>query len=92
MISKIVLVLYSRQFATCNSAPHGQNGRHFADDLFRWIFLNETFCILIPISLKFVPNGPMDNYLSFSLDNDRIGDKPLSESMLTRFTDAYMQY
>ena len=25
----------------------GQNGRHFADDTFRYIFVNEKFCILI---------------------------------------------
>ena len=45
--------------ATCgiNSAPPGQNGCHFADDIFRCIFMNERFCILIKISLKFVPKG-----------------------------------
>ena len=41
--------------------PPGQNGRHFADDIFRSVFVNETFCILIRISLKFVPKGPIDN-------------------------------
>ena len=40
-----------------NSSPHGQNGRHFA----RCIFVNEKFCILIKISLNFVPEGPIDN-------------------------------
>ena len=44
-----------------NSSPPGQNGRHFTDDIFRCIFVNEKFCILIKISLKFVPNGPTDN-------------------------------
>ena len=39
----------------------GQNGRYFADDIFRCILANEKFCILIEISLKFVPNGPIDN-------------------------------
>ena len=29
-----------------NSSPPGQNGRHFAGDIFRCIFVNETFCIL----------------------------------------------
>ena len=38
-----------------------QNGRHFADDIFRCIFVNEKFCILIKISLKFVPKDPIDN-------------------------------
>ena len=44
-----------------NSSPPGQIGRHFADDIFRCIFWNERFCILIKISLKFVPKGPIDN-------------------------------
>ena len=38
-----------------NSSLPGQNGRHFTDDIFRCIFLNETICISIQISLKFVP-------------------------------------
>ena len=32
-----------------------------ADDIFRCIFMNENFCILIKSSLKFVPKGPIDN-------------------------------
>ena len=32
-----------------------------ADAIFICIFVNETFCILIEISLKFAPNGPIDN-------------------------------
>ena len=43
-----------------NSFPPGQNGRLFTDDIFRCIFVNETFCILVKISLKFVPKGPID--------------------------------
>ena len=43
------------------SFPPGQNGRHFADDVFRCIFVNEKFCTLIKISLKFVPKGSIDN-------------------------------
>ena len=34
------------------SSSAGQNGRHFADDVFRCIFVNEKFSILIKISLK----------------------------------------
>ena len=37
------------------------NGRHFPDDIFKCIFLNEKFCILIRISLEFVPKDPMNN-------------------------------
>ena len=44
-----------------NSSPPGKNGHHFADDIFRCIFVNEKICILIKISPKFVPKGPIDN-------------------------------
>ena len=33
----------------------GQNGRHFPDNNFKWIFVNENAWISIKISLKFVP-------------------------------------
>ena len=42
-----------------NSSPSGQNGRQFADVIFSCIFINEKFCILIIISLKLVPKGPI---------------------------------
>ena len=44
-----------------NSSLPGQNGHQFADDIFGYIFVNEKFCILIEISLKFVPKGLIDN-------------------------------
>ena len=43
-----------------NSSPPGQNGPHFTDDILSCIFVNEKFCILIKISLKFIPKGPID--------------------------------
>ena len=33
----------------------------FADDIFECIFVNETFCISIRISLMFVPKGTIDS-------------------------------
>ena len=65
-----------------------------ADNIFKRIFFNENFCILIEISLKFVPKGPIDNNSALVqiMAWRRIGDKPLSEPMLTRFSDAYMQH
>ena len=39
----------------------GQNGRHFPISIFKCIFVNEKFCILIKISMKFVRKGPIDN-------------------------------
>ena len=36
-------------------------GRHFVDDIFKCIFLNENTSISINISLKFVPEGRINN-------------------------------
>ena len=44
-----------------NTLRPRQNGRHFADDIFKWIFLNENAWISIKISLEFVPKVPIDN-------------------------------
>ena len=41
--------------------PPGQNGRHFPDNIFRCIFMNENVWISMKISLNFVPNGSIDN-------------------------------
>ena len=38
-----------------------KNGRHFADDIFKCIFLNENVWIPIKISLNFVPRVPINN-------------------------------
>ena len=43
-----------------NSSHLGQNGRHFADHIFKCIFMNEKICISIRISLKFFPKCPID--------------------------------
>ena len=34
---------------------------NLADDIFKWIFLNDNDWIAIQISLKFVHMGPIDN-------------------------------
>ena len=62
-----------------------QNGRHFADDTFKRIFLKENIRISIKISLKFVPKGPINNIpaLVQIMAWRRRGDKPLSEPMMT---------
>ena len=63
-----------------------QNGRHFADDTFKHIFLNENIRISIKISLKFVPKGPIDNIpkLVQIMAWRRPSDKPFSEPMMVR--------
>ena len=61
-------------------------GRHFADDIFICIFLDENVWIPIKISLKFVPKGPINNIPSLVqiMAWRRPGDKPLSEPMMVR--------
>ena len=61
-----------------------QNGRHFTDDIFKCIFLYEN--AWIPISLKFVPKGPINNIptLVQMMAWRRPGDKPLSGPMMVR--------
>ena len=63
-----------------------QNGHHFPDDIFKFIFLNENAWIPIKISLKFVPQGPINNIpaLVQIMAWRRPGDKPLSEPMMVR--------
>ena len=44
-----------------NTLRPKQNGRYFADDIFKCIFFNENVWIPIKTSLKFVPKGPINN-------------------------------
>ena len=63
-----------------------QNGRHFADDIFKSIFLNENVRILFSISLKLVPKGPNNNNpaLVQIMAWCWPGDKSLPEPMVVR--------
>ena len=67
-----------------NTLRPRQNGRHFADDICKCIFLNENVWISIKISLKFVPKGPINNIPSLVqiMALRRPGNKPLSEAMM----------
>ena len=69
-----------------NTLRPRQNGRHFPDDIFKWIFLNENVWITINISLKLVLRGPIKNIptLVQVMAWRRPGDKPLSEPMMVR--------
>ena len=61
-----------------------QNGCDFPDNIVKCIFLDENCSILIIISLKFVPQGPINTVPSFIQKMARhwSGDKPLSEPMM----------
>ena len=67
-----------------NSLRPRRSRRHFADDIFKRIFLNENEWISIKISLKFVPKSPIDNIppLFQIMAWRRPGAKPLSEPMM----------
>ena len=67
-----------------NTLRPRQNGRYFADDTFKRVFINKNVRISINISLKFVPKGLINNIpaLVQIMAWRRPGDKPLSEPML----------
>ena len=69
-----------------NTLRPRQNGRHFADDIFKCIFLNENVWIPIKISLKFVPQCTINNISALVqiMAWRRPCDKPLSEPMMVR--------
>ena len=67
-----------------NTLRPRQNGRHFPDDIFKCIFLNENLWISNKILLKFVPEGPINNIpaLGLIMACHLAGAKPLSAPML----------
>ena len=67
-----------------NTLRPRQNGRHFTDAIFKCNFVNENVWIPIKISLKFVPESPINNIpaLVQIMAWRRAGDKPLSEPMM----------
>ena len=71
-------------FIAVNTLRPRQNDRHFPDDIFKSIFLNENAWISIKFSLKFVPKGRINNIptLVQIMAWRRLGDKPLSEPMM----------
>ena len=83
-----------------NSSPPGQILANnifkciLANNIFKCIFLNENDRIQIQILLKFVPRSPIDNKpaLAWVMAWHWTGDKPLPESKLTQFPDAYMRH
>ena len=85
-IHKHINVNRSKQNTTIrlNSLRLRQNGRHYTDDIFECIFLNESVWISLEISLKFVPEVRINNIpaLVQIMSWRGPGDKPLSESMM----------
>ena len=71
-----------------------QNGRHFADNIFKCIFLNENVWIAIDISLKFVHWSVKLKIFHIGSDNGLVPIRPEAIIWTTDdyFSDAYMHH
>ena len=81
--------------SSVNTLRPTQNGRHFLDDIFKCIFLNENVKISIKISLQFVPKGQINNIptlVQIMAWRCQGSTKPLSESTRTTRTPAFWGY
>ena len=67
-----------------------------ADDIFKSIFSESVWISITTctFSLKFIPKGSIDykSALVQVVAWHQTGEKPLPESMLTQFTDAYKRH
>ena len=63
------------------------SGRNFTNDISKCIFLDKNWRILIHISLKLVPKGPVINIIGSN--NDLVPNRSQSEPILVSWTDAY---
>ena len=70
--------------AIFNTLRPRQNGRHFPDDIFKCIFLDENVQIAHKIWLMFAPKIPINNIpeLVQIMAWHRQGEKPFSESIM----------
>ena len=79
--------------SSCVTSTHLPLYKLTAISIFKCIFMNGKFCILIRISLKFAPKVPLNNILALVQIMACPGERPLlSEPMLAQFTDAYMRH
>ena len=77
-----------------NTLRPRQNGRHFPDDIFKCIFLNENVWISLEISLKFVPKVRVNNIptLVQIMAWRRPGDKPLHKQCWLVYWHMYASF
>ena len=71
-----------------NSSPPG---RHFADNIFKCIFVKDIFVFRFNFLLKFVTQGPIAALIQV-MAWGQTGDKPVSEPKVTHFSGAYMRH
>ena len=91
---KIITSHSFTQKSSINSSPPGQNGRFLQmifSDAFSWM---KSFVFWLKFHRSLFLRAETDNNpaLVQIMGWGWIGDKPLSEPMLTWFTDAYMQH
>ena len=84
------------KFCQClfNTLRPRQNGRHFSDDIFKSILLDENVWTSIKISLNYFPKGPIYNIPALGSDN---GLAPTRRKAIIWtndgwITDAYMRH
>ena len=84
---------HGHELVLFNTLRLRQTGRHFPDDIFKCIFLNETDWISIQISSNFVSSVQIDNKpaLVQTMAWLLTEDNPLSEPMMAYFINAYMR-
>ena len=86
------MLYYQHCMTQFTSHSPWQNDRHFQDDIFGCIFREWKVLCFDKILLRFVFNSPIGNNpaLVHIMSWRRNSDRPLSETMLTWFTDAYI--
>ena len=77
-------------YSTLNTLRPEQDGRHLGHGIFTYIFVNENVWNLIKISLKYVPEGQLDNKSTSVWGKDLVlsGTKLLCEPMLMKIHHA----
>ena len=63
-------------------------GRYYADDIHKCIFLNENYCVMICICLKFVPSGPFGQK-GPNRPGNGLAPKPLLGLMMANSIEVY---
>ena len=81
---RLDILYFSNITYTISALRSRHNSRHFLDDTFKCVCLNENVWISITISSKFVPKGPIDNIpaLVQIMAWRRSGDESISEPMV----------
>ena len=87
-----------KNLVLCNTLRPRQNGRHFADEIFKCILLNESAWISINISLKFAPKCQIKNIpamvqiMAWRQPGDKPSPGPMIFNLLTHICATWPQW